>query len=201
MATIYEKLHAVMQNVKYLEKDDQVRYNTTNYKALSEEKVTSIMREQFIQQRLVVFPVEMQASRSGQISHVDVKYRIVNVDDPTDYIEVVSCGDGADSQDKVAGKAMTYSFKYMWLRTLAIPTGEDPDKISSDELTDRFKADKPEPKPDLCEECGRVIEDYIDGNGKRVKASRIATTTFNQFHRFLCMDCATKRMDACEVPE
>lgn len=29
---------------------------------------------------------------------------------------------------------MTYAYKYMLLRTFAIPTGEDPDKISSEEL-------------------------------------------------------------------
>ena len=36
-------------------------------------------------------------------------------------------------QDKGVGKAMTYAYKYMLLRTFAIPTGEDPDKISSAE--------------------------------------------------------------------
>jgi beta-xylosidase len=33
---------------------------------------------------------------------------------------------------------MTYSFKYLLLRTFAIPTGDDPDKISSDLYTDKL---------------------------------------------------------------
>lgn len=136
---LYEKMLAIMQDVQKLQKDDHVSFGSTNYKALSEEKVTEIMRQRLIQNRIVVFPFEQTCSRTGQITHVDVKYRMVNVDDPTDFIEIASCGDGADSQDKGSGKAMTYAFKYMWLRTFALPTGEDPDKISSAQLDEEEK--------------------------------------------------------------
>jgi hypothetical protein len=131
---LHQKMHQIMKNVQYMKKDDSVEFNKTKYKAMSEEKVTSIMRQQIEEQGILVYPVEQTFQRTGNISHVDVKYRIVNADDPADFIEVVSCGDGADTQDKGSGKAMTYAFKYMWLRTFAIPTGEDPDKISSEEL-------------------------------------------------------------------
>ncbi len=136
---IYEKIQDVMRNVQYVQKDDHVEYKTTKYMAVSEEKVTSIMRAEMIRVGLIVYPVEMLSVREGQITHVDVKYRIVNVENPEEYIEVVSCGDGADSQDKGPGKAMTYAFKYMWLRTFALPTGDDPDKISSAELDDNAR--------------------------------------------------------------
>lgn len=132
--SVYTKISEVMKAVEYMSKDDTVAFKETRYKALSEEKVTSIMRKQIVDAGLVVFPVDMSWSRQGNITHVDVKYRIADVDNPEDYIEVVSCGDGADTQDKGSGKAMTYAFKYMWLRTFAIPTGEDPDKVSSAEL-------------------------------------------------------------------
>lgn len=131
---LHEKIMAIMNDVQYLAKDDSVEFGKTKYKAMSEEKVTSIMRSKLCKYNIAVYPIEQRWERIGQISHVDVKYRIVNAEDPTDFIEVVSCGDGADTQDKGAGKAMTYAYKYMWLRTFAIPTGEDPDKISSEEL-------------------------------------------------------------------
>ena len=132
--TLHEKILAIMRDVQYLAKDDTVEFGKTKYKALSEEKVTAIMRAEAIKYNIVVYPIEQRWERIGQISHVDVRYKIVNVDDPDDYIEVVSCGDGADTQDKGAGKAMTYAYKYMWLRTFALPTGEDPDNVSSAEL-------------------------------------------------------------------
>ena len=136
---IYEKILAIMQDVQYLAKDDHVQFGSTNYKALSEEKVTSIMREELIKNKLVIFPIAQEANRNGTITHVDTKYRMVNVENPEEFIEIVSCGDGADTQDKGSGKAMTYAFKYMWLRVFALPTGEDPDKISSAELDDKAK--------------------------------------------------------------
>lgn len=131
---IYEKILDIMVNVKYLSKDDTVEFKTTKYKALSEEKVTSIMRQQMIEHKLIVYPIAMKRERVNQITSVDVTYRILNVENPDEYVDVVSSGDGADTQDKGAGKAMTYAYKYMWLRTFGIPTGEDPDKVSSDEL-------------------------------------------------------------------
>ena len=141
---IYEKILAIMQDVQYLAKDDHVEFGKTNYQALSEEKVTAIMRAELIKYKLIVYPFQQDSNRAGNISHVDTKYRMVNVDAPDEFIEISSAGDGADSQDKGTGKAMTYAFKYMWLRTFALPTGEDPDKISSDELDDKARkaADK-----------------------------------------------------------
>lgn len=144
---IYEKILAIMQDIQYLEKDDHVKFGSTDYKALSEEKVTSIMREELIKNKLVVFPIAQESNRAGTITHVDTKYRMVNVESPDESIEIVSCGDGADSQDKGSGKAMTYAFKYMWLRTFAISTGEDPDKISSAELDDKAKKEAEKVKP------------------------------------------------------
>ncbi len=134
---IYQKMAEVMKDVQYLTKDDHVSFKSTNYKAISEEKVTRTMRDALIKHGLVVFPIKQSRERVGTITSVDVTYRLQNIEDPNDYIEVVSSGDGADTQDKGAGKAMTYAFKYMFLRTFAIPTGEDPDKISSAELDEK----------------------------------------------------------------
>jgi hypothetical protein len=58
----------------------------------------------------------------------------VNVDNPSEFEILASSGTGVDPQDKGVGKAMTYSYKYLLLRTFAIPTGEDPDKVHNGEL-------------------------------------------------------------------
>lgn len=131
---IYQKIQAVMQDIQYLAKDDQVSFGTTKYKAISEEKVTTTVRASMIKNGLVMFPETLDISKDGQITTVNVTYKMVNVDDPTEQIIIASCGQGSDTQDKGSGKAMTYAYKYALLRTFAIPTGEDPDKISSAEL-------------------------------------------------------------------
>lgn len=139
---IYEKISAVMQDVQYLSKDGNIEYKATKYKAITEEKVTSTVRKSLIDHKLVIYPVRQEHKKEGALSTVDVTYRIVNTENPDEFIEVVSSGTGADTQDKGVGKAMTYAYKYMLLRTFAIPTGEDPDKISSEKLDDDIKAEE-----------------------------------------------------------
>lgn len=185
---IYEKISSIMQDVQYLAKDDHVKFGQTSYKALSEEKVTSIMRAELLKHMLVVFPIEQIASRSGNISHVDVKYRMVNVENPDEYIDIVSAGDGADTQDKGSGKAMTYAFKYMWLRTFALPTGEDPDKISSDEL-DAKAAQAMEQRQIICERCGRDVFPVKKRNGEIWRAADMEEYSKRKFGACLCADC------------
>lgn len=145
---IYQKINEVMKNIEYLTKDDQVAFGTTKYKAISEEKVTTAVREQLVKQGIVIVTVEQQSENKelirtdksvNMLTSVHVKYRIQNIDDVNDYIEVESNGTGVDTQDKGVGKAMTYAYKYMLLRTFAIPTGEDPDKISSAETDAKIK--------------------------------------------------------------
>jgi len=135
---IYKKMLAVMKGVGYLQKDDKISYGTTSYKGLSEEKITGVVREKLVEQGIIVYPIIQSHSREGNLSTVDTTYRFVDTEDGS-YIDAVSSGTGADTQDKGVGKAMTYSFKYLFLRTFAIPTGEDPDKISSAELDDKEK--------------------------------------------------------------
>ncbi|AYB40002.1 ERF family protein [Brevibacillus laterosporus] len=131
--SVYKKILAVMNDVSYLQKDDKVEFKSTKYKAISEEKVTSAVGKAMREHGLVIIPIHQEHSKTDQLTTVNVRYRIVDVD-TGDSIEAVSSGTGADTQDKGVGKAMTYAYKYLLLRTFAIPTGEDPDKVSSAEL-------------------------------------------------------------------
>ena len=148
---IYEKINKVMQNIAYLTKDDKVEFGTTKYKAISEEKVTTAVRSELVKVGIAIIPIEqemnvvelMRTEKSvNQRTDVNVKYRIQNIDDINDYIIASSSGSGVDTQDKGVGKAMTYAYKYLLLRTFAIPTGEDPDKIASAEIDDRIAKEK-----------------------------------------------------------
>ena len=139
---IYQKINEVMKNIEYLTKDDKVEFGSTKYKAISEEKVTTAVRKQLVEQGIVILPIQQESENKelmrtdksvNMLTSVHTRYRIVNIDDPNDYVEVESNGTGVDTQDKGVGKAMTYAYKYMLLRSFAIPTGEDPDKISSAE--------------------------------------------------------------------
>lgn len=139
---IFQKINEVMKAIEYLTKDDKVEFGNTKYKAISEEKVTTAVRKELVKQGIVIIPIMQESTVTelirtdksvNQRADVHTRYRIQNIDDVNDFIEVESNGSGVDTQDKAVGKAMTYAYKYMLLRTFAIPTGEDPDKISSAE--------------------------------------------------------------------
>jgi hypothetical protein len=150
---LYQRISAVMQDVEYLKKDDSVGSGSYAYRAISEEKVTETVRKSLIENGLVILPIEQEHlqhdhqrehNKIVSISTVNTKYKIVNIDTPTEFEIIASSGTGVDSQDKGVGKAMTYAYKYLCLRTFAIPTGEDPDKVHNADLE---KVQKEKAKP------------------------------------------------------
>ena len=67
MANIYQKINEVMKNIEYLTKDDKVEFGTTKYKAISEEKVTTAVREQLVKQGIVIIPVKQESENKELI--------------------------------------------------------------------------------------------------------------------------------------
>ena len=113
---IFEKINAVMKEIEYLTKDYNVEFANIKYKAISEEKVTTAVRNELVKQGIVILPIEQQSENKelirteksvNMLTSVHVKYRIQNIEDKEDYIEVESNGSGVDTQDKGVGKAMT----------------------------------------------------------------------------------------------
>ena len=159
--TVYEKILAVMSAVNYLNKDGFVETGKgKGYKALTDEKVLAAVRPALVAAGLVILPVKMEQQRTDEqvkaydgstktnrITDVSVTYRIINVSNPDDFVEVVSSGTGVDTQDKGIGKAMTYAKKYAILNSFLIPSGEDTDQISSDKYTEQLMGAAPAPEP------------------------------------------------------
>ena len=144
---LHQRIRAVMMDVRRLQKDKQVGSGDYSYKAMSEEKVTSVVRNAMIDHGLTLIPVAQvhamhdyqRLDRNGKttivsLSTVDVTYKLTNVDNPAEFETVCSSGTGVDPQDKGVGKAMTYAYKYAMLRAFAIPTGADPDDVHNDDL-------------------------------------------------------------------
>jgi hypothetical protein len=149
---------------------------------MSEEKVTGTVRKSLIKNGLVIIPIDQQIEckdiikkdREGQdnlvgfLTTVNTKYKLIDID--TGEFEIIaSSGQGVDTQDKGSGKGMTYSFKYALLRSFAIPTGDDPDKISSEELTKEQEkelekaAKKTSNKVDTPEDAEKLLKEKFPG--------------------------------------
>ncbi|MBB6215626.1 hypothetical protein HNQ80_001715 [Anaerosolibacter carboniphilus] len=202
---LWKKIHSVMKDVEYLQKDDQIEFGKTKYKAISEEKVTSTVRDSLIKHGLVIIPIDQQHFKDDVLTTVNTKYKIVDIDTGESEI-IVSSGTGVDTQDKGVGKAMTYSYKYMLLRTFAIPTGEDPDKISSDEWDEKLKkADgkksgkQTEKKNDAptsgnggSSNQGQAKNDGQCGDCSTEIPQAVQSYSMNYYGKHLCKDCQKK---------
>lgn len=179
MKNLYQKIKDVMHDVAYLQKDGQIGFGNVRYKAITEEKVTQSVREALIKHGLVILPKSIEHLKEGQMTSANCSYEIVNTDQPEERESIVSCGTGVDTQDKGIGKALTYAYKYLLLRTFAIPTGDDPDRISSAEIDASIQEmaqrgiDKLEKEKELIEENPTNISQVNDEQSGRVSVSEL----------------------------
>lgn len=145
---LYQKIQAVSNEVKNIEKNMTVGDGRYAYKAVQDIDVTLCVKDAETKYGIVSIPVKQELIKSEvirtikkenieSITYADIvkmTVRIINLDKPEEYIEVESFGRGLDSGDKGFGKASTYARKYALLNAYKIATGEDPDDVKSKEM-------------------------------------------------------------------
>lgn len=145
---IYEKLSAISVELSTVAKNLEVGVGANKYKAVGEADVLRAVKPLEAKYKVYSYPVSRTIVESGTVESVNYKgevrknlferievvYRFVNIENPAEYIDITSYGDGIDTQDKSVGKAMTYADKYALLKAYKIVTGDDPDQYASEEL-------------------------------------------------------------------
>lgn len=145
---LYEKIQAVANKVKNIEKDMQVGSGSYSYKAVSDKAVTLAIKKAESEFRLVSIPIKQELVNSEVlrivnnqgnesikfIDNIKMTLKIIDLDDITQFVEVESYGKGVDTGDKGFGKASTYARKYALLNSYKIATGEDLDEDKSETI-------------------------------------------------------------------
>ena len=121
---ILQRIHAVMKEVTYIQKEKK---SGMNYSIVSHDVVTAKLRPSIVNNGIVYWPVNLTVSQSGNRTEAVGAVRFASIDDPSDYIDVWALGYGIDSQDKGPGKAISYLVKYALLKCFGLETGDDPD--------------------------------------------------------------------------
>lgn len=151
---IYEKLAAITAEINAVAKNLNVDQGKSSYKAVGEADVLAAVKPAEEKYKVYSFPVEREIIDSAvlttsstyngetrekkqQYMRVRVTYRFVNIENPEEYVDMITYGDGVDPQDKAPGKAMTYADKYALLKAYKIITGDDPDQKASADLKDK----------------------------------------------------------------
>lgn len=160
---IYEKLSSITNELSSVAKNLEVGYGQNKYKATGEADVLRAIKPLEAKYKVFSYPFKREVIESGQIESTTLKgeikknlflriattYRFVNMEKVDEYVDIISYGDGVDSQDKSVGKAMTYSDKYALMKCYKIITGDDPDQFASEDLTKSTISKKEIKSPDI----------------------------------------------------
>ena len=125
-------------------------------------------------------------TKTTLMTRIKTVYRFVNIDNPSDYIEMTTFAEGIDSQDKGSGKAMTYCDKYALMKAYKISTGEESD-VSVVEETHYVK----KAANYVCTKCEKELTEAKIGE-KQYSAAQIAKYTHAKYGKILCPECAQK---------
>ena len=150
---IYQKLSNIINELNRVSKNITVKFGSGSYKAVAEADVLDAVKPLEWKYHIYSYPVTRTIVESGTIEddnkgtkklfeRIESVYRFINIDNPSEFIDITSYGDGIDSGDKSVGKAMTYADKYALLKCYKIQTGDDPDQNPSVEIQ---KYEKKEP--------------------------------------------------------
>lgn len=144
---IYEKMSLITDEIGVVLKNLKVQVTKTNsYKAVSERDVLDKVKPVEKKYRVYSYPLDREIIENEILTketdygtsnqffmRIQTIYRFVNIDNPQEYLDMKTYGDGIDSGDKAGGKAMTYADKYGLMKAYKISTGDDPDQDPSPE--------------------------------------------------------------------
>lgn len=150
---IYEKLLTIANELETVAKNLKVDMGKSSYKAVGEADILKAVKPLELKYGIYSYPYHRVIVESGVLENesvdynthekvtrknlyerIETTYRFINIEKPEEYIDIVSYGDGIDSQDKSVGKAMTYADKYALMKAYKIVTGDDPDQNPSQPL-------------------------------------------------------------------
>lgn len=124
--SIYQKLHAVMTDVAYIQKDK--KNDHFKYRYASEAAIKEKVHDALVKHGLVFMPTAVKKVRhEGQITTISMEYCFFDIEDGERVCGSIE-GDGQDSADKGAWKALTGCIKYALTSTFLIATGDDPEQ-------------------------------------------------------------------------
>lgn len=148
---LHSSIINVMKSVKNIDKSMTVGTGQNSYKGVADKDVKYIIGTAMTNNNLTCLPIEIDEdvkidrwnedtqygvkSKQSIFTKVKVKFQLTH-SLSKESILIVGYGHGVDSQDKSAGKAMTYALKNALLYSFLVPTGsiDDTDTTHSNNL-------------------------------------------------------------------
>lgn len=131
LKNIRQRISAVMQEVEYVKRESAGQGTGVKY-----DDVVAKLRPSMIKNG-----INLEVSELGKIEKVDeliaksgskqslyqgqIEVRLVNIDDPKDFVPYIVTAHGADNGDKAPGKLNTYATKVALVKAFMLETGEN----------------------------------------------------------------------------
>ena len=142
---IYQKINEVRKEIGYVQKDKEVGFGKSSYRAVTHDAVTGMVRNALIKHGVVIVPsvlsatfhpaelvttvgddgVSKTAHAKQRLYEATYQIEFVNIEEPADRIVTQQNAHALDNGDKAPGKAMSYATKYAILKLFNVETGED----------------------------------------------------------------------------
>lgn len=142
---IYQRINEVRKAIGYVQKDKEVGFGKSSYRAVTHDAVTGMVRAALIEHGIVIVPSvvsstfhpaelvktiddngnEKTAHAKQRLYEATFQIEFVNAENPDDRIITSQVAHALDNGDKAPGKAMSYATKYAILKLFNIETGED----------------------------------------------------------------------------
>ena len=146
---IYEKMAAITNDLKTIQKNLTIKAtSTSSYKAVGEVDILDAVKPLEHQYGVYSYPSnrkvleshlidnstifkdgktgnETITKKTSYMTRIETTYTFVNIENPDEFIQVISFSEGIDASDKGSGKAMSYGDKYALMKAYKISTGDD----------------------------------------------------------------------------
>lgn len=129
---LYQRLNEAMKLIENVPKNGMNKHQ--NYSFATHDDVTAVTRNALMKVGVKAIPSDLERFREpgGNTTILKMSVDFINIDNPEDHREIISYGEGTDTQDKGIGKAKSYALKYAYLKILGLSTGLDPEEDSID---------------------------------------------------------------------
>jgi len=172
---IYQRINAVQKKVAYIKKTRNVN---KQYMAVGHDDVIKHTRKHITDSGIVITEslIDDTMGSSGSMTsngNTIFLYQgrfivsFVNIDDPSDRVEVRVPAHANDTGDKAPGKAMSYAMKYAILKTFMLETGED-DEERIEGVAEPLTEDQIIELENLCEELEFPPEETLKSLAQKV---------------------------------
>lgn len=122
ITNIYTKMHSVMSNAGYVQKE---KSKGMPYTFASHNAITEVVSKELQRVGLIILPFVKEHMHDGNQHKVVMAAKIVDIDTKEEIVVGDFPGIGNDNQDKGYGKAISYAYKYILQKLFMLDIGDD----------------------------------------------------------------------------